>query len=334
MMPRSIILSLMILVLLNALLVDSAPAPAGSSSSPNRQTKLTIFVFQDDNKNGLLDSGERGLDNWLFLIKSPEYTKQISIYSSQSFYVPHGEYFIKQFPKPNWENTTQLERIIKINSHEQIILYFGNYNKTCATCSTPHANCSGTEPPQVDLTPKILSFSSSDWDELIIWVDNPQYSHIINASIELKIPDGWIVKPSTEETPLNYISNDNALQLENFGNFKNKSIHDYIDVKPEEGVSSNGWLTATANINYLYRYPNVTYNLSCNATQEFKIKLIIKNNENGFIGIIKDNFIFIVPICSLMCSFIILIFGPGGEKRVDKIKKKLRNEKETPDKDP
>jgi hypothetical protein len=329
MMPRSIVLSLMILVLLNSILVDSAPAQM-QSSSPNRQTKLTIFVFQDDNKNGSWDSGERGLDNWLFLIKGPGYNNQVSIHSSHGFNIPPGKYFIKQFPKPNWENTTQLERIIKIDRNKQVSLYFGNYNLTCTNCSTPQINCSWTEPPQVDLTPKTLSFSSSDWDKLIIWVDNPPYSHIINASIELKIPDGWIMKPSTEDTPLDYISNDNALQLEDFGNFKNKSIHDYIDIKPEEGVSGDNWLTATANINYLYRYPNATYNLSCNATQEFKIKLIIKNNEKGIFETIKDNLIFIVVICSI----ITLIFGPGGKDRVYKIKNNLKNKKDTKDKDP
>jgi len=68
MMLRSIIPSLMILVLLNAILVVSAQAK-DMVNLPNRQTKLTIFVFQDDNKNGLWDSDERGLDNWIFFNK-------------------------------------------------------------------------------------------------------------------------------------------------------------------------------------------------------------------------------------------------------------------------
>jgi len=178
--------------------------------------------------------------------------------------------------------------------------------------------------------PKTLSFSSSYWEKLRIWINNPLYSHIINASIELKLPDGWTVNPSTEETPIDYISNDNALQLEDFGNFKDRSTNDYIDIKPEEGVSGVNWLTATANINYLYRYPNTTYNLSCNATQEFKIKLIIKNNEKGIFETIKDNLVFIVVICSI----ITVIFGSGGKDRVDKIKTNLKNKKDTKDKDP
>ena len=330
MMPRSIVLSLMVLVLLYSILVVGAVGqPPSGNGMPNRHTKLNIFVFQDDNKNGSWDSNERGLDNWSLLIKGEGYYKRISIHSHESLDVPPGEYFIKQFPKSNWENTTQRERNIKINRNKQVDLYFGNYNLTCANCSTPRINCSWTEPPQIDLEPKTLSFSSSDWDELTIWVDNPPFSHIINASIEFKLPDGWVVKPSTVDTPFDYISNDNAMQLENFGNFRNGSIHDYIDIKPEEGVSGGNWLTATANINYLYRYPNVTYNLSCNATQEFKIKLLIKNNEKSIFETIKDNLIFIIVICSI----ITVIYGPGGKNRVEKIKKKMKNEKDTENKD-
>lgn len=320
MILRLVVLTLTVYLIISAIIFNSAVAQVMDSIS-ERHTKISIYVFQDNNKNGLLDSGEHGLDNW-FLIKGPGFNKNILIDSTKRLEVSPGKYFIMQYPRSNWENTTPRDRTIILNRSEQVSLYFGNYDPACSNCSTKSYNCSWTEPPQFDLTPRTMSFSSynSDWDRLVIWLDNPQYCHIVDANIELEIPAGWIMRPSTEDTPLEFISNDNVLQIDNFGFFKNESMHDYIEVRPETDVSGSVWLTAIANINYLYRYPDAAYNLSCNTTQEFKIKLISKNSGNGLMDVLRANLSFIIAICAI----ITVIFGPGGTNRIDKIRKRFK----------
>ena len=319
MMLRVIVLSLIILIFNGITEVE-----AELNGVPVHSTKIYIYVFQDDNKNGLLDSGEHGLDGWSFKVEGPEYSKKISVNSNIGFRVPPGEYFIQQVPKPNWVNTTKGEIDILIKPSERVKLYFGYYNTSCTSCSTPHINCSWTEPPQVDLTPETLSFSSPDWEKLVIWVDNPLLCHIINASIELKVPDGWTINPSIENTPIEYIIKDRVLQIDNFGSFQNKSVHDYIEVKPEEDALSEDSIIAISHIDYLYRYPNASFNLSCNISKEIKIKLMKKYDDGGISKMLKDNSVIISAIASAICAIITVLYGSGGNSRVNSIKNWIR----------
>lgn len=88
---------------------------------------LTVLNFEDSNRNGIYDEGERGLPDWEFSIEGKEAFKEITGSDGSIARALHfGTYKIRQALKPGWLSTIRTEQNATINPGEEAKVYFGN----------------------------------------------------------------------------------------------------------------------------------------------------------------------------------------------------------------
>lgn len=95
---------------------------------------LNIVKFEDENRNGQLDSGETGLANWNFDVKERDTGKKIATKMTDgegraSIGLPPGNYTITEITDPKWNSSTPVEQSVSLGTGESKKMFFGNYPK-------------------------------------------------------------------------------------------------------------------------------------------------------------------------------------------------------------
>lgn len=94
---------------------------------------ITIFKFNDTNKNAINDPGEEGVSGWKFLIEDSSGGRMINETNSSGFITvkakPNTSYTVTEYLKPNWEPTTATQKGISTDfDTQEFSLIFGNFH--------------------------------------------------------------------------------------------------------------------------------------------------------------------------------------------------------------
>ncbi len=180
--------------------------------------------------------------------------------------------------------------------------------------------------PGIAVNPQNLSFNMDspdyEWEKIDVCIYNPKNYNINVATIKLDIPDTIEYKINTDlNSVFNYDPTSTTFTINNFGNFKGSTQCDWFEIRPRiDSISKKETINLFYEIEYTSQIPGMEKG---SVTRNDNISVIIKKSENGITSIIQDN-VWFVAIASLFCSIILLIFGPGSERRIDSIKRKIK----------
>lgn len=192
--------------------------------------------------------------------------------------------------------------------------------------------------PVIAVTPQSLS-STRNWERISISVNNPEDYHTINASIKLTIPKGWDYRHGTEETGMYHETNKYIFSIKDFGSYQEKSTNDWFEIRQGSNISSGKYyLYAKWDISYLCRDANITEDANITAISTVQDIIPKRGNRSKNISIeltveppdeppnrSNDQMLTVlVSVISIIVTFILLIFGPGGRQRVKNISRWIR----------
>lgn len=192
--------------------------------------------------------------------------------------------------------------------------------------------------PVIEVTPQSLS-STRNWERISIGVYNPEDYHIINASIKLTIPKGWDYRYRMKQTGMRHEMNKYIFSIKDFGSYQENFIDDWFEIRQGSNIPSGKYyLYAKCDISYLCRDANITEDANITAISTVQDIIPKRGNRSKNISIEltveppdepanKSNdqmLTVLVSVISIIVTFILLIFGPGGRQRVKNISRWIR----------
>ena len=95
---------------------------------------ISGYKFNDLNGNGIMDSGEAGLDGWTIVLTMPNQTEVQSTTGFDGYYrfdgLSPGLYTLRELAKPGWDPTTSESQQVNLTDSDVTGINFGNRART------------------------------------------------------------------------------------------------------------------------------------------------------------------------------------------------------------